>query len=64
MTVVDLYTIQIVYDDDTEHWDDLGHVPALMDETAENLTDLLPEGYKAVIKAWNDPDPTQEDDDE
>lgn len=64
MTVVDLYTVQIVRDDgpmaspyalDTS----LFHAIA---EAEENLTDLLPAGYRARIRRWDTP--TQEDNDE
>lgn len=56
MTVVDLYTIQIVRDGPADYE---GFFPALMDETEENLTDLLPPGYRARIRRWNDPDPDE-----
>ncbi len=65
MTVVDLYTIQILHDDGPlTHglWEQ--PTAAIMAETEENLTDLLPPGYRARIRRWNDPDPTQEDDDD
>lgn len=59
MTVVDLYTIQII--------DDLGSVyysastAALLAETEENLTDLLPAGYRARIRRWDNPDEGADD---
>jgi hypothetical protein len=67
MTVVDLWTVQIVRDGAPS-----GHLPyadslaPLMAETEENLTDLLPPGYRARIRRWDHPDPdeaTQEDED-
>ena len=62
MTVVDLYTIQIVRDEIIwkRGYEDM--VDALMAETEENLTDLLPAGYRARIRRWDTP--TQEEDDE
>ncbi len=70
MTVVDLYTIQLI--------DDRGKImppppyplarvvlDEMLAEVEENLTDLLPAGYRARIRRWDHPDePTQEDDDE
>ena len=58
MTVVDLYTIQIIHD---------GGIPVVVkddyiSEAEENLTDLLPAGYRARIRRWDQP--TQEEDDE
>ena len=68
MTVVNLYTIQII----DNNWVgaplvDPERLAALMAETEENLTDLLPPGYRARIRRWDHPDPdeaTQEEDDE
>lgn len=55
--VIDLYTVQIVCDDldnDTDYTSLMLH--ALMDEMAENVTDLLPAGYRARIRRWDHPD--------
>lgn len=62
MTVVDLYTIQIIRDDGFRVPIARYKIPALMAETEENLTDLLPDGYRARIRRWDTP--TQEDNDE
>lgn len=32
----------------------LADLPAYMEEIEENLSDLLPEGYEAQIKEWDD----------
>lgn len=69
MTVVDLYTIQII--------DDRGNVlppppyplaqvvlQEMISEAEENLTDLLPAGYRARIRRWDHPDPDEGNDDE
>ncbi len=65
MTVVDLYTIQIIRDDEaaispsTE-----ASVDELMAEVEENLTDLLPPGYSARVRDWDDPADLDPDADE
>ena len=57
MTVVDLYTIQIVRDFEPWHEGPLfTTADALMAETEENLTDLLPPGYRARIRRWDHAD--------
>ncbi len=62
MTVVDLYTVQIIRDGvRIFNFDEL-RLDATMAETEENLTDLLPAGYRARIRRWNEPD--EEGDDE
>jgi len=58
MTVVDLYTIQIIHD---------GGIPVVVkddyiSEAEENLTDLLPAGYRARIRRWDHPEPEGEND--
>ena len=57
MTVVDLYSIQIIGDSDAG---ELLIVPSRLfewiKETEENLTDLLPPGYRARIQRWDNPD--------
>ena len=62
MTVVDLYTIQIVRDEIIwkRGYEDM--VDALMAEAEENLTDLLPAGYRARIRRWDHPEPEGEND--
>lgn len=62
MTVVDLYTIQIIRDDDTIAFS--GPMASLIAETEENLTDLLPFGYRARIRRWDHPDPDEGENDE
>ena len=65
MTVVDLYTVQII-DTGGPYASDQGlAVPAeIIAELEENLTDLLPDGYHAKIRRWNDPDPDDEGNDD
>ena len=63
MTVVDLYTIQII----DNNWVgtplvDPDRLASLMAETEENLTDLLPPGYRARIRRWDHPEPEGEND--
>jgi len=53
MTVVDLYTIQIVRDH--LEWANDKCASKFMPEIEENLTDLLPEGYRARIRRWDNP---------
>jgi hypothetical protein len=69
MTVVDLYTIQIISCEPVPKFalnlDDLIHahrLPDLIGEAEENLTDLLPAGYRARIRRWNQPDNEGNDD--
>lgn len=65
MTVVDLYTIQILCDDIyNDNIPDSGQRRKLMAEMEENLTDLLPPGYRARIRRWDHPDPDEGNDDE
>lgn len=62
--VVSLYTIQILGSNKPgAPLIDPGHTAALMAEIEENLTDLLPAGYRARIRRWDDntDEPTQED---
>jgi hypothetical protein len=65
VTVVDLYTIQII--DDGGPYEYAAHsrrheeLPALIAEAEENLSDLLPAGYRARIRRWDHPG-TEEDD--
>lgn len=56
MSIVDVYSIQIVLDDCPYQDLDLDAVAELMDETEENITDLLPACYRARIRRWNHPD--------
>ncbi len=67
MTVVDLYTIQIIIEPDAPliistrtfvQW------ASIVAETEENLTDLLPPGYRARIRRWDHADPDEGNDDE
>lgn len=53
---VDTYTIQIVFGDGPYNELDPQRTAAIMAETEENLTLLLPPGYRAIIKRWNDPE--------
>ena len=52
MTVVDLYTIQILRD--PLYAAGYGNLDRMLAEMQENLTNLLPEGYRARIRRWND----------
>lgn len=62
MTVVDLYTIQIIIDDGAPFTTiPFYNLAELMAETEENLTDLLPDGIRASIKVWHHPDPDEGD---
>jgi hypothetical protein len=31
----------------------LSNLPAIMESVEEDLTDLLPDGYRAIIRAWD-----------
>lgn len=67
MNVVDLYTIQILERSKVALPPTRAHsdrIAALMAETEENLTDLLPAGYSARIRKWDDPNPDEGADDE
>lgn len=58
--VADLYTVQILIDGGYPGpYPD--NIPALMAETEENLTDLLPPGYRARIRRWDHPEPDEGD---
>jgi hypothetical protein len=60
VTVVDLYTIQIVSGSGYDPvWSELDQdrISAIIAETEENLTDLLPAGYSARIRRWDHPEP-------
>ncbi len=57
--VVDLFTIQVLYDGVSEA--DC-QTDSLMAETEENLTDLLPDGYRARIRRWDHPGTEDEND--
>lgn len=63
-TVVDLYTVQIVLDGIPGGPLYPLNVRLLMAEAEENLTDLLPPGYRARIRRWDHPDPDERNDDE
>lgn len=60
---VDTYTIQIMFGDGPYQELDPLRVALIMAETEENLTDLLPPGYYARIRKWNDPGPEENEDD-
>lgn len=60
MTVVDLYTIQLIQEEDKPKlWLPQELADHIMAETEENLTDLLPPGYRARIRRWNHADPDE-----
>ena len=66
MTVVDLYTIQIIYEDGPYSYDarpgaPAGYIEDGIAETEENLTDLLPPGYRARIRRWDDNEGTDDE---
>lgn len=49
------YTLQVFGPEDERHATfGTGLSDALLRETEENLTDLLPEGYSVTIKEWDD----------
>lgn len=54
MTVVDLYTVQIIHDGESNFY--LMPFEAHLAEMEENLTDLLPPGYSARIRRWDHPE--------
>jgi hypothetical protein len=67
MSVVDLYTVQIIDEGSVVFPPTLANsdrIAALMEEMEENLTDLLPAGYSARIRRWDHPDPDEGADDE
>jgi hypothetical protein len=53
--IVDTYTLQIVFGDGPYNELDPLALERMIAETEENLTDLLPEGYRAVIQRWDNP---------
>lgn len=53
--ITDLYTIQIVFTDGPYQELATSAVEQMMKETEENLTDLLPPGYRARIRRWDNP---------
>ncbi len=61
MTVVDLYTIQIVRERPSQFDLDAELMAELIAETEENVTDLLPPGFKARIRRWDHPDEGADD---
>ena len=64
MTVVDLYTIQILHDDLGDAAMPWQVTAALLMDAEENLTDLLPPGYRARIRRWDHADPDEGENDE
>lgn len=53
------FTIEVTRDGDEFQLSDrdkrvLADLPAYLEELEENLTSLLPEGYEAKVKEWND----------
>lgn len=63
--VADLYTLQLLVPDDGIYYAaDTHQVAAAIAETEENLTDLLPAGYRARIRRWDHPDPDEGEPDE
>ncbi len=60
MTVVDLWTIQIVRDDPARPFPTNDQTAFALAEAEENLTDLLPAGYRARIRRWDNPDADDE----
>ncbi len=62
MTVVDLWTVQIIHDDGPiTHGLFLEPTTDIMAEMEENLTDLLPPGYRARIRRWDQLDEGNDD---
>jgi hypothetical protein len=65
MTVVDLYTIQIIRTDGIGSFaaiDAEVTVRRTIPEIEENMNDLLPTGFVARIRRWNQPDNEGNDD--
>jgi len=58
--VDDVFTIQIIYDGSPIHY--RHDFTALMAEAEENLSDLLPAGYRARIRRWDHPGTEDEND--
>lgn len=51
------YEVEIVADEDTSHDDDArmkANLPAVMESVEEDLTDRLPEGYRALVMNWGE----------
>jgi hypothetical protein len=55
--IVDLWTIQITRDH--LEWANDESASTFMPEIEENLSDLLPAGYRARIRRWDHPDPDE-----
>ena len=62
MTVVDLYTIQVINIAGGEPLSFTPLLDAIMQEAEQNISDLLPFGYVAKVRRWNDPDPDERND--
>ena len=57
MTVVELFTVQLIQDEaPVMQWIHKDKVEAIMAEAEQNITDLLPAGWRARIRRWNQPD--------
>ena len=61
MTVVDLYTIQIIKGDVKQSVDP-NDVASMMAEAEENMNDLLPKGWSVRVRKWDHPGTEDEND--
>lgn len=66
MRTVTTFTVQIQVQSDSDTPDAekrmLADLPAMMEAFEEDLTDLLPIGFRARVREWDDIDPEQEAD--
>lgn len=62
LTTIELYTLQIVSDETALEKLDRASVREAVAEAEENLTLLLPLGYRAVIRPWDHPDQEEGED--
>ncbi len=62
MTVVDLYTVQVINIAGGEPLSFTPLLDAIMQEAEQNISDLLPFGYVAQVRRWNQPDDEGNDD--
>lgn len=53
--VLATYTLQVIGPEGWPRFDNAAlFLPDVMMETAENVTDLMPNGYSAVIREWDE----------
>lgn len=52
------FSLQIIGPLGDENWTRVeSNLPAVVEATEEDITDLLPDGYRARIVAWDEEDP-------